>query len=122
MIRHGYPVPGIHWLFWNRPLQTPVAPFHSLSKSLALTGVPALGFHQRSAVGSGGGNFVYWIVSRISPVNWSGGGRSWPVTSPPRPPSAPTAPAAMPNRTRSRQAVPFPVAYASQLLHATPSD
>src|SRR2546426_988540 len=33
MIRHGYPVPGIHWLFWNRPRQTPVAPFHSSSAS-----------------------------------------------------------------------------------------
>src|SRR2546428_8254450 len=75
MMRHGKPVPGTHWLFWYRPRQTPVATFQSRSKSDTLTAVPAFVFHQRSAVGSVGGNFVYWIVSRISPVNLSGGGR-----------------------------------------------
>src|SRR2546426_754253 len=75
MMRQGKPVPGTHWLFWYRPRQTPVAPFQSRSKSETLTAVPAFGFHHRSAVGSVGGNFVYWIVSRISPVNLRGGGR-----------------------------------------------
>src|SRR5256712_1983296 len=122
MMRHGKPVPGTHWLFWYRPRQTPVAPFQSRSKSDTLTAVPAFVFHQRSAVGSVGGNFVYWIVSRISPVNWSGGGRSWPVTSPPRPPSAPTPPAAMPNRTQSRRVMPFSFSSSSQLIETTSSE
>src|SRR2546425_8803367 len=101
MMRHGKPVPGTHWLFWYRPRQTPVAPFQSRSKSDTLTAVPAFVFHQRSAVGSVGGNFVYWIVSRISPVNLSGGGGDLPIDKPPGPQNAPHAPAAMPPWTPS---------------------
>src|SRR2546428_11644302 len=92
MRRHGKPVPGTHWLFWYRPRQTPVAPFQSRSKSDTLTAVPAFVFHQRSAVGSVGGNFVYWIVSRISPGNLSGGGGGLTIARPPATPNAPPAP------------------------------
>src|SRR2546428_10791137 len=107
IIMHGKPVPGIHWLFWYRPRQTPVAPFQSFSKSETLTGVPAFVFHHKSAVGSVGGNFVYWIVSRISPENLSGGGRIWPMVRPPRPRTAPTAPAVTPTFAQSRRDPPL---------------
>src|SRR2546430_14134193 len=49
-------------------------------------------------------------------------GRSWPVTSPPRPPSAPRAPAAMPNRTQSRRVMPFSFSSSSQLIETTSSE
>src|SRR2546428_633473 len=58
---------GSYWEPWQMQ--------YTRSTSDTLTAVPAFVFHQRSAVGSVGGNFVYWIVSRISPVNLSGGGR-----------------------------------------------
>src|SRR5438309_6152824 len=62
------------------------------------------------------------MASRMSPVNWSGGGRSWPVTSPPRPPRAPRAPAAMPNRTQPRRVMPFSFSSSSQLIETTSSE
>src|SRR5438094_8351342 len=122
MMRHGKPVPGTHWLFWYRPRQTPVAPFQSRSKSETLTAVPAFVFHHRSAVGSVGGNFVYWIVSRISPLNLSGGGRIWPMVRPPRPRTAPTAPAVTPTLTQSRRVQPFSLSSFSQLIEASSSE
>src|SRR6058998_1635677 len=122
MIKHGNPVPGTQALSWNRPRHTPVAPFHSLSKSVTLTGVPAFVFHHKSAMGSVGGNFVYWIVSRISPLNLSGGGRIWPIDRPPSPRTAPTAPAAMPTRTHSRRVMPFSLSSFSQLIEASSAE
>src|SRR3989441_5990707 len=107
MMRHGKPVPGTHWLFWYRPRQTPVAPFQSRSKSDTLTAVPAFVFHQRSAVGSVGGNFVYWIVSRISPVNLSGGGGVAAMDRAPRPQTAAPEPAGLPTPTPARRGVPL---------------
>src|SRR2546426_2382655 len=121
IIMHGKPVPGIHWLFWYRPRQTPVAPFQSFSKSETLTGVPAFVFHHKSAVGSVGGNFVYWIVSRISPENLSGGGRIWPMVRPPRPRTAPTAPAVTPTLTQSRRVPPLFFSSFSPPIPAPPS-
>src|SRR5207244_11128389 len=76
----------------------------------------------KSAVGSVGGNFVYGIVSRISPLNLSGGGRIWPIDRPPRPRTAPTAPAAMPTRTHSRRVMPFSLSSFSQLIEASSSE
>src|SRR3989442_5823391 len=122
IIKHAKPVPGTHWLFWYRPRQTPVAPFQSFSKSETLTGVPAFVFHHRSAVGSVGGNFLYWIVSRISPENLSGGGRIWPMVRPPRPRTAPTAPAVTPTLTQSRRVQPLFLASVSPPLHAPPPE
>src|SRR5467141_4652833 len=112
----GNPVPGTYLPSWNRPLQTPVAPCHSW-KSETRTGVPALLFHH-----CGVGNFVYWIVSRISPENLSGGGRIWPIDRPPRPRTAPTAPAAMPTRTQSRRVMPLSFSSFSQLIEASSSE
>src|SRR5438309_7145972 len=112
----GNPVPGTYLSSWNRPLQTPVAPCHSW-KSETRTGVPALVFHH-----CGVGNFVYWIVSRISPVNLYGGGRSWPVTSPPRPPSDPMTPAVMPSLTHSRRVHRFSSSSFSQLTACTSAE
>src|SRR5207249_10451272 len=122
MIMHANPVPGTHALFWNRPRHTPVAPFRSLSKSVTLTVDPAFEFHHRSAVGSVGGNFVYWIVSRISPENLSGGRRIWPIVRPPRPRTAPTAPAVTPTFTQARRVKPFSLSSFSQLIEASSSE
>src|SRR2546428_10743533 len=121
IIMHGKPVPGIHWLFGYRPRQAPVAPFQSFSKSETLPGVPAFVFHHKSAVGSVGGNFVYWIVSRISPENLSGGGRIWPIVRPPRPRTAPTAPAVTPTLTQSRRGPPLSLFSFSPPIEAPPS-
>src|SRR2546427_9757849 len=113
----GNPVPGTYLSSWNRPLQTPVAPCHSW-KSETRTGVPALLFHH-----CGVGNFVYWIVSRISPVNLYGGGRIWPATRPPRPARDATRPAPTPIWTHSRRVMPFSFSSFSQLtahLNGTP--
>src|SRR5438046_4558326 len=107
---HGKPVPGTYVLSWKRPRHTPVAPCHSW-KSLTLTVVPALAFHH-----CGVGNFVYWIVSRTSPLNLNGGGRIWPATRPPRPAIEATAAAPIPIWTHSRRVIPRSRSSFSQLI------
>src|SRR5207245_10446479 len=67
-------------------------------------------------------NVVYWIVSRISPENLSGGGRIWPMVRPPRPRTAPTAPAVTPTLTQSRRVQPFSLSSFSQLIEASSSE
>src|SRR2546426_12335939 len=115
-MRTGTPGPGPYWPPWTRPPQPPVPPCHSW-KSETRTGVPALLFHH-----CGVGNFVYSIVSRISPVNLYGGGRIWPATRPPRPASDATTPAPTPIWTHSRRVMPFSFSSFSQLTVYTSAE
>src|SRR5438552_2460194 len=107
---HGKPVPGTYVLSWKRPRHTPVAPCHSW-KSLTFTVVPALASHH-----CGVGNFMYWIVSRTSPLNLNGGGRIWPATRPPRPAIEATVAAPIPIWTHSRRVIPRSRSSFSQLI------